>query len=323
MPGLARIAFAISVAAHLPAAARAQSQPVQWPSQGVRILVPVSAGSSTDVLMRAISDRLGRIWPHPIIVENRPGLAGVSAAAKSPPDGHTMIIVSNGHSAIGVLNKSLSFDPVNDFTGVAQVAAVPMLMVAPPTMPVANLRDWLEVAKAKPGELNIASAGPGTSSNIVAELFKHHAGIKTVTIQFRGAPEAHLSVMRGDSHAYFTSVPQGLEYIRTNRERALGVSADKRIAALPELPTIHEAGLTGFTQGAWYGLLAPAATPRAVVERINRDVSAVVTSPEMAIHFEKEGILPVTTSAEAFDGLMRTETERVGRIFRELGIGQQ
>ena len=306
-----------------PAVAVAQSTPAAWPTQSVKILVPVSAGSSTDILMRAISDRLARMWPHPIIVENRPGLAGVSAAAKSPPDGHTMIIVSNGHTAIGVLNKSLSFDPVNDFVGVAQVAAVPMLMVAPMTMPVANLVEWLGVARARPGELNIASAGPGTSSNIVAELFKHHAGIKAVTLHFRGAPEAHLSVMRGDSHAYFTSVPQGLEYIRSNRERGLGVSAQQRIAALPDLPTVHEAGLPGFTQGAWYGLLAPVATPRAVIEQINRDVSAVVTSAEMASHFEKEGVLPVTASAAAFDKLMRDETDRVGRIFKELGLGQQ
>lgn len=321
-------AVALTMLVHLaslfaPMLALAQTTPATWPAQSVKILVPVSAGSSTDILMRAISDRLARVWPHAIIVENRPGLAGVSAAAKSPPDGHTMIIVSNGHTAIGVLNKSLSFDPVNDFVGVAQVAAVPMLMVAPTTMPVANLTDWLAHARKRPGELNIASAGPGTSSNIVAELFKHHAGIKTVTLHFRGAPEAHLSVMRGDSHAYFTSVPQGLEYIKSNRERGLGVSAERRIAALPDLPTIDEAGLPGFTQGAWYGLLAPVATPRTIVEQINRDVSAVVTSAEMASHFEKEGVLPVTASAAVFDRLMRDETVRVARIFKELGLGQQ
>ena len=322
MPAVAFPVLAVLASLLATLSASAQPTPAAWPTQSVKILVPVSAGSSTDILMRAISDRLGRVWPHPIIVENRPGLAGVSAAAKSPPDGHTMIIVSNGHTAIGVLNKSLSFDPVNDFVGVAQVAAVPMLMVAPPTMPVANLTEWLAAARAKPGELNIASAGPGTSSNIVAELFKHHARIKAATLHFRGAPEAHLSVMRGDSHAYFTSVPQGLEYIKSNRERGLGVSAERRIAALPELPTIQEAGLQGFTQGAWYGLLAPAATPRAVVEQINRDISGVVSSAEMASHFEKEGVLPVTTSAATFDKLMRDETDRVGRIFKELGLGQ-
>lgn len=323
MSASARIPLALAMSLLAAAPAPAQAPQPTWPTQSVRMLVPVSAGSSTDILIRALGDRLSRVWAHTFIVENRPGLAGVSAAAKSAPDGHTMIIVSNGHTAIGVLNKSLSFDPVNDFVGVAQVAAVPMLMVAPPTMPVTDLREWLALARAKPGELNIASAGPGTSSNIVAELFKHAAGIKAASIQFRGAPEAHLSVMRGDSHAYFTSVPQGLEYIRTNRERALGVSSDKRIAALPELPTIEEAGLPGFTQGAWYGLLAPVATPRAIVERINRDVSAVVTSKEMAAHFEKEGIVPVATSPQAFDRLLREETVRVGRIFKELGLGQQ
>ena len=322
MTGSARAALVLAVCALSAVDAAAQTSAASWPTQSIRMVVPVSAGSSTDVLIRALSDRLGRIWPQPIVIENRPGMAGLSAVAKSAPDGHTMIIVSNGHSAIGSLNPSLSFDPVNDFVGVAQVAAVPMLMVAPPDLGVTDVKGFIELAKSKPGGLNIASAGPGTSSNIVAELFKHAAGIKAVTIQFRGAPEAHLSVMRGDSHAYFTSVPQGLEYIRTGRERGLGVSAEKRIAALPDLPTVAQAGLPGFTQGAWYGILAAAGTPRPIVERINRDFAAVVTSAEMGAHFEKEGILPVATSPEAFDRLLREETVRVSAIFKELGVGK-
>ena len=315
-----RLAFALTVACVLPAAAQTQTA---WPNQAVKFILPVSAGSSTDILARALGDKLFRIWKQPVIVENRPGLAGVSAVAKSAPDGLTMIVVSNGHAAIGVLNKSLSFDPLNDFVGLAQVASVPMLMVTPPEFEAKDLKAFLALARAKPGTLNIASAGPGTSSNIVAELFKAASGIKAVTIHFRGAPEAHISVMRGDSHAYFTSVPAGLEYVRSGKERVLAVSNPERIKFLPEAPTIAEAGLPGFTQGAWYGVLGPAGIPAAVINQINRDISAVVTSPELSANFEREGILPVTTSQTAFDKLFRDETERVGKIFREAGVGAQ
>ena len=156
----------------------------------------------------------------------------------------------------------------------------------------------------------------------MAELFKHAAGIKAVSIQFRGAPEAHLSVMRGDSHAYFTSLPMALEYVRTGKERPLALSAVKRVASLPDVPIVAEAGVPGFTQGAWYGILGPAGIPRPIIDHINRDVSAVVMSAEMQANFEKEGIEPVATSPDAFDRMFRDDTERVHRIFKDLGIGQ-
>lgn len=292
-----------------------------WPSQQIKIIVPLSAGSVTDILARALSDRLARAWGQPVVVENRPGIAGTASVAKGANDNHTVLMTSNGHTVLGVMNKNLSFDPLGDFTGVTQVASVPFILIAAPSFEVKSLADLVAAAKAQPGKLNFASPGLGTSAHILSELFKNAAGIEVVMVPYKGAPDAHTSVLRGDAQMFFSAVNIGLEYIAAGKVRPVAIAAQKRHPKLPDLPTIAEAGLPGFTYDAWFGLLAPSSTPRPIVERIARDVSAVINEPDVLASFERQGLEPRVAGPATFDSMLRSDTVRYSKLFREIGIG--
>lgn len=313
------LVLALASAAFEPAAA----QQNRWPSQQVKIIVPLSAGSVTDILSRALSDRLARVWGQTVIVENRPGIAGTASVAKGATDHHTVLMTSNGHAVLGVMNKNLAFDPLADFVGVTQVASVPFILIAAPSFEVRSMKELIEAAKAQPGKLNFASPGLGTSAHILSELFKHSAGINVVMVPYKGAPDAHMSVLRGDAQMFFSAVNIGLEYIAAGKVRPIAIAAVARHAKLPDLPTISEAGLPGFTYDAWFGLLAPTVTPRAVVEKISRDVAAVIAEPEVQASFERQGLVPAVAGLERFDRMLREDTERYGSLFKALGLGQR
>lgn len=293
-----------------------------WPSQPVKIIVPLSAGSVTDILARALADRLQRAWTQPVIVENRPGIAGTASVAKAAGDGYTLLMTSNGHSVLGAMNKSLPFDPLGDFVGITQVASVPFILIASPSFKVKNLNELIAAARAQPGKLNFASPGLGTSAHILSELFKKSAGIDVVMVPYKGAPDAHTSVLRGDAQMFFSAVNIGIEYVVAGKVRPIAIVASERHPKLPEVPTMAEAGLPSFTYDAWFGLLAPASTPRAIVERIGTDVGVAISDPDLKTSFEGQGLVPVITGPERFDRILRDDTERFGRLFRELGLGQ-
>ena len=299
------------------------AQAQSWPTQQVKIIVPLSAGSVTDILSRALSDRLQRVWQQPVIVENRPGIAGTASVAKGATDGHTVLMTSNGHAVLGVMNKNLSFDPLADFTGVTQIASVPFILIAAPSFEVKTLADLIAAAKAQPGKLNFASPGLGTSAHILSELFKHSAGIDVTMVPYKGAPDAHTGILRGDAQMFFSAVNIGIEYIAAGKVRPIAIAARERHAKLPDLPTIAEAGVPGFSYDAWFGLLAPSGMPRASIERIARDVAAVVAEPEVKASFDKQGLIAAVIGPERFDRTLREDTTRYGGLFRELGLGQK
>jgi len=201
-----------------------------YPSQAVRLVVPFSAGSVTDLLARIIGEKLGERWGQQLIVENRPGIPGTSSVAKAAPDGYTLMLTSNGHTVAAVLNKNLPFDPVRDFSGVTQVASVPLVLIVPPDLPAATLKEFVALAKDKPGALNFASSGLASTAYISGELFKQTAKINIVHVPYKGAPESLTGIMRSDSHMFFAGINIALDLIQSGKVRPLAVAAPKRIA---------------------------------------------------------------------------------------------
>ncbi len=306
-------ALAAAVAACGGASSSASAQ--TYPSQLVRIVVPFTPGSQTDILGRAYADKLQEIWKRDVIVENKPGLAGTASTAKAPPDGYTLLLVSNGHAMIESLNSNLAFDPIKDFIGVARIAVVPGILVVKPDSGPKNLRELMDAARAKPGEFNYASAGLGSASSIGIELLKAQTGINLVHVPYRGLPEAHTSVMRGDSLVFMTFFGAGGDLIQGNRLRPIGVTTATRLAVLPEVPTLAEAGVAGYAYDPWFGLLAPAGTPKSVVDTINRAIATAAKMPDHLDRFTKLGVGLTVSTPEEFDALVKSDTERFAKLF--------
>ena len=294
-----------------PTAASAQT----YPSQLVRIVVPFTPGSQTDILGRAYADKLQEMWKRDVIVENKPGLAGTASTAKAAPDGYTLLLISNGHAMIESLNSNLTFDPVKDFAGVAKLAVIPGIMVVNPEAGPNSLKELIDLAKAKPGALNYASAGLGSASSIGIELLKAQTGINLVHVPYRGLPEAHTSVIRGDSIVFMTFFSAGGDLIQANRLRPVGVTTANRLAVLPDVPTLQEAGVAGYAYDPWFGLVAPAGTPKPIIETINKAVVAASKLPDHVERFTRLGVDLRVSSPEEFDALVKSDTERFTKLF--------
>lgn len=304
-------------------AAYGQAQaPTKFPDQPVRILVPFSAGSVTDLLARTISDKLSERWGQPVIVENRPGIAGTGAAAKATPDGHNIMLTSNGHTIIGLVNKSLTFDPVADFTGVIRIASMPLIMVVPPEMPVSSLKEFVDYVRARPKQLNFASSGLASTAFIGAELFRQTAKLEMTHVPYKGSPEAQTSVMRNDAQTFFTLWNVGSDLIQAGKLKALAVTTDKRLPTLPNVPTFAEAGMPEFYYDSWFGLLAPSGTPPAIVERINADVAAVIALPDVQKRLALQGVTFAPNTAEAFSATIAADAARFKKMFDTAGVAK-
>jgi tripartite-type tricarboxylate transporter receptor subunit TctC len=261
-----------------------------------------------------------------VVVENRPGAAsvvGTGIAAMAAPDGYTLLMVSNGHAVIGSLYSKLPFDPIKDFSGITRVASVTLVLVTPATLPAATLKEFIALARAKPGALNYASAGLGSTAYVSAELFKSVAQVNIVHVPYKGLPEALTDTMTGRVQMYFLGLVGGLPHIQAGRVRALAVSIPKRAPALPEVPTMEEAGLPGFDYDAWFGLLTLAKVPRPLVARLHRDVVRVLDLPDVRARLSGTGADPTPNTPEQFDALIRADAAKLGKILRDSGIQPQ
>lgn len=307
------LAFA-AMASSAPTGAAASS----YPDRMIRIVVPFSAGSMTDILARVLSEKLGQMWRQSVIVENRSGIAGAASVANSAPDGYTIMLTSNGHTVIGKVNSNLTFDPVGDFVGISKIASMPLTLVVPPDSPAKSLADLIVRAKASPGKMSYASAGLASTSYIASELLKQTANIDLFHVPYRGLADAINSVMRGDTTMLFTPSANGLDLIEAGKVRALAVSAPTRFPGLPAVPTFAEAGLPEFVYDAWFGMLAPAGTQREILEKISRDIHTVLNSPEIKDLLSRQGIVPVTSSPEDFTSLLKNDTARFSRLLPSL-----
>jgi tripartite-type tricarboxylate transporter receptor subunit TctC len=304
--------LAVAVGTALPASAQT------YPSgQPVRIVVPFSAGSATDILARIVADKLGEKWKHNVIVENRPGLPGTTAVAKGAADGYTLMLTSNGHTIAGVINKNLSFDPVKDFVGITPVASVPVVLIVPPDSPAKTVKEFIDYARANPGKLNFASPGLASATFIAAALFKEAAKIDMVHVPYKGAPEAVTSVVRGDTQMYFTPINVGVELVQAGKVRALAVATGERNPTMKDTPTIAESGLPGFKYDSWFGLLAPANTPKDIVEKVNRDLVEILKTDAIKASFASQGVEPMPMAADAFTKLIASDTAKLAEIFKD------
>jgi len=292
-----------------------------WPTQQVTIIVPFAAGSNTDILSRYLADKLAPVWKQNVIIENRPGAPGTISVANSAPDGHTLMMTSNGHTILSVINKGLSIDPVKDFAGVIQVASVPVVLVVPPELPVKSLKELVELAKAKPGTLNFSSAGLASSNYIAGELLKQTAKIDIVHVPYKGTPETLTSLMRNDAQISLAFLSTAQNLIQTDKIKALALAAPKRSAILPNVPTFAEAGMPDYQYDAWFGLMAPAKTPPAVVKKINADVAAIVKTEDAQKRWESLGATATVGTPEQFDATIRSDADRYGKLFRAAGVG--
>ncbi len=313
---LAAAALAVSTAwAQAPASGAA----ADYPNKIIKIIVPFTAGSATDIMARILGERLGASMGQSIVVENRPGAGGTLGAAqvaKSDPDGYTLLVVSTGHVVNPALYGNLPYDTVGDFAGVSPLAAVPSVLVVASSSPIKSVSELIAAAKAKPGELNYASAGVGSATHVNAEKFRAVSGIQVTHIPFKGTPETIVEVSSGRVDFMFTPVLASIPNIRDNRMRALAVSTSKRFPGLPDVPTVSEAGLPGFVFDFWIGLLAPAKTPRAIVNKLNAEVRKVMAQPEVVERMAKLGAEPMPMTPERFDAYIKEEFTTLGAIMK-------
>jgi tripartite-type tricarboxylate transporter receptor subunit TctC len=315
-----KLALGIATLLAASSLASAQSNPAQYPNQTVRIVVPVSPGSIADGFARMIAEKLGEFWKQPVVVENRPGLPGITSVAKSSADGYTLLLNSNGHTIAGALNKNLQFDPARDFAGVTQIASVPLVMIVPPDLPAKTVKDFIDLARQKPGRLNFASAGVSTTSYLSAEIFKQNANINIVHVPYRGAPEAVTAIARGDAQMYFAPIPSAQELGAAGKVAVVAINSPARAPQLPNVPTVAESGLPGYKYESWFGMLAPAGTPQPILDKISHDIAKAISIPDVRARMQQQGALPVTNTPEHFDVIIRNDTERNKKILRDAGV---
>jgi tripartite-type tricarboxylate transporter receptor subunit TctC len=288
----------------------------KFPEQPVRMVVPFSAGSMTDLLARVIGEGLAARWKQPVVVENRPGLAGTSSVAKGSADGYTLMLTSNGHTVIGHLNKNLAFDPLKDFAGVSMVAITPLIMVVPPDSPAKSVKELVELARSKPGALNYSSAGLGSTTGIAGHLLRQTTKTDIVHVPFKGLPETHTAIIRGDVAVGFSFFAAAGDLIVSNKVRALAVTGDSRLKVLPGVPTFAEAGLPDYKYDSWFGIMAPAGTPRAIVDKAAADIAAVLGQADVKARFEPQGVVLVSSRPADFDRTIQSDAERYGPLFK-------
>jgi len=271
-------------------------------------------------MARVLADKLGTMWKQSVVVENRPGLPGTTAVAKSAPDGYTLMLTSNGHTIAGAINKGIQFDPVKDFAGVTVIASVPLVAIVPTDFPAKTLKEFVALATESPGKLNFSSAGVASTSFLSAEIFRQGAKINIVHVPYKGVPDATNAVIRGDVQMYFAPIPNAKELSEAGKVRAIAINSAKRAPQLPNVPTIAEAALPDYKYESWFGLLAPAGTPPAILAQVSRDVGQVLKTPDMIEKLTTFGSIPAPNSPEQFDAMIKSDTERYGKVLRDAGV---
>jgi tripartite-type tricarboxylate transporter receptor subunit TctC len=314
--------FAFAVLAAVPAA-HAQDG---FPTKPIRIIVPFTAGSATDIMARTLAERLSPALGQPVIVENRPGAGGtigITQLAKAAPDGATLGVVSTGHVVNDVLYSSLQYDTLRDFAGVSPLASLPSVLIVPPSLGVKSARDLVAMAKSRPGELNYGTAGIGSAAHINSEKFNNAAGIRGVHIPLKGTPEILNETMGARVQFAWVPLVSSVGPIRDAKVLALAVSTPARSPNLPDVPTIAEAGYAGGEFNFWVGMLAPSKTPRDIVNRLNSEVTKALQLPEVRQRLANLGAEAMPMSPEQFDSFIRQEHETLGKVMREAGVKPQ
>jgi len=320
---LASVAACLAAAAAtaFPCVVSAQSD---YPTRPLRLIVPFPPGGSTDIIGRIVALRLGEKLGQQIVVDNRGGAGGTigtDAAAKAAPDGYTLAVgTTSTHAVAPAAYSKLGYDPVKGFAPVSLVAVTPYLLVVNAQVPANSLKEFVTLAKSQPGKLNYASAGAGSTTHLAMEMLKDAAAINVVHIPYKGNGPAEVAVLAGEVQVIFGSMPALLAQVKANKLRPLAVGTARRSPAVPDVPTVAELGYPGFEAALWLGIVAPAGTPARAVERLARELNAIVATPEFREAMDKNGAEPISNTPEQFATLIRQEAERYGKVVKALGI---
>lgn len=307
-------------AATLAAAAQAAET---YPARPIRVIVPQSAGGSTDLAARMVTQRLDDVLKQPVVVDNRPGagsINGTDIVAKAAPDGYTLLAVAASFTITPSLRKRLPFDPGKDFVPITQLVILPHVLVVHPSVPAKNVKELIALAKSKPGELNCASSGVGTSTHLAVEQFMYMTGTRMAVIPYKGGAPGIVALLGGQVQLYFATISTSLPHIKSGKLRALAVTSAKRSTAAPEFPTIAEAGVPGYEHSSWVGVLAPVKTPRAVIDKLNREMVKIVQSPDVKAAFLRDGLESVGDTPEEFGKIIRAELAKWSKLVKAAGI---
>lgn len=312
--------ISLVLAAGLSASAIAQD----WPSRPVRVVVPAPAGSSLDIIVRTLGEKLKDRWQQPVVVENKAGaggMLGMDTAAKAAPDGHTLAIGFNGPVAFGpFMYKRMPYDPAKDLLPIVLTTSQPNVLAVPVGNPARTLQEYVAWARTQGDSVNYASVGNGSSSHLTMELFKSRAGISALHVPYAGSPPAGLSIAKGETQGLFTVAPALLPLVESGRVRLLAVTSAQRMEGMKQLPTVAESGYPGFEALAWNGLFTAAGTPPAIVERINADVNAALQDPAVRESFARQGLVVGGGSASSFKAFIESEARKWGAIIKQVGI---
>jgi tripartite-type tricarboxylate transporter receptor subunit TctC len=295
----------------------------EYPARPIRIIVPQSPGASTDLTARLVAQKLSDAFKQPVIVDNRPGASGITGTelvARAAPDGYTLMVVASSFSINPALQRKLPYDPIGDFTTVSQLTKFPNMLAAHPSVPVKTLQDVIALAKAKPGQLNYASAGLGTGTHMTAELLIQMTGIDIVHIPYKGGAPAMAAAMGGQTQLIIGTTVGVLPYVRSGKLRAIALTSAKRSAAAPDIPTFAESGVPGYEHEPWNGMFAPARMPKAVLSKVNAEVVRGLNAPEVRRVFEHEGADVVGSTPEQFSAVLKAEIAKWTKVAKAAGI---
>jgi tripartite-type tricarboxylate transporter receptor subunit TctC len=310
-------ALSAAICVSLPATART------YPVKPIRFVVPYPAGGPLDTVARLLAQKVSESVKQPVVVDNKPGAGGNIGAdivAKSPPDGYTIVMGAVATHAINpALYASIPFDPVRDFAPVTQVASTPNVLVVNPSLPVHSVREFIDYAKKNPGKLNFGSGSTGSAGHLAGELFKSLAGVEMTHVPYKGAAPAMQDLIGGQIHLMFDNLASSLGQVRGGRIRALAVTTAKRTALAPELPTIAESGLPGFDISTWFGVFAPAGTPRAALDRLHAEFTRALAAADVRDKMLALGAEPVGNRPEEFAGYIREEAAKYARLVKASG----
>jgi tripartite-type tricarboxylate transporter receptor subunit TctC len=315
---VALLAFPLVLLHALPVSAQ------DYPRKPVRLIVPFAPGGGNDTVARAIAQNVGASLGQPVIVDNRAGAGGVvgaELAAKASPDGYTLFLGGVGSHAVNPsLHARLPYDPVRDFAPITLIASAPSVLVVHPSVPAHSIAQFTALAKANPGKLNYASNGNGSSAQLAAVMYESMAGVAMVHVPYKGLAPALVDLLSGEVQAMFSSVVAIVPHIRAGRLRALAVTGQRRSPLMPEVPTLDESGLPGYQAGSWYGMLAPAGTPRPIIVRLHDEIVRALAQPEVRERLAAEGAEVAGSTPEEFAAHIKSELARTGKLLREAGI---
>jgi tripartite-type tricarboxylate transporter receptor subunit TctC len=296
----------------------------QYPSKPIRMMVPFPAGGGSDTIGRTIGQKLAERTGQPVVVENRPGAGGsigAELAARSAPDGYTILLGSTSELVqYPNVNPKIRYDPLRDFAPITLVGTVPMVMVVHPSLPVNTVKELVALTKARPGEVNFSSAGNGSTTHLAVELFILMTGARMTHVPYKGSPQAVADLVAGNVQLGIPTMPAALPFIKAGRVKALGVSSGKRAAVLPDVPTLHEAGVQGYETDLWTGVLAPAGTPAVVLSMLHSEITQIAALGEVRETLARQGATPVSSTPEEFSAFMKSELAKWARVVREANV---